>query len=256
MSVVGHFLETAGIATTGISLIREHSAGMKPPRALWVPFELGRPFGPPSESAFQRRVLEASLALLVRTDGPVILADFPEPEPQASAQLNSDSNPADSMQGMFCALPLPKPANPNGDPVAAARAEIAALAPWHAMRMAEPGVRSITGTTGLNIEQIADFLVALYQGEAVSPAPSLNVAQTLRLAAEELRLWCIEAALAKPGSDSSSAAIDLWFWGGTACARLILVLQPVCVASEDLELAKVATGALIPIHQRHRLASA
>ena len=65
MSALGHFLETAGIATTGISLVREHSARMAPPRALWVPFELGRPFGAPGDAAFQHRVLGAALALLV-----------------------------------------------------------------------------------------------------------------------------------------------------------------------------------------------
>jgi hypothetical protein len=39
-----------------ISLVREHTEKINPPRALWVPFELGRPVGPPDEPAFQRRV--------------------------------------------------------------------------------------------------------------------------------------------------------------------------------------------------------
>ena len=56
MGGLAHYLEDEGVATTQISLIREHSEAMKPPRALWVPFELGRPLGAPSDAAFQRRV--------------------------------------------------------------------------------------------------------------------------------------------------------------------------------------------------------
>src|SRR5205823_3350745 len=56
----------------------------KPPRALWVPFELGRPFGPPSDAAFQRRVILAALGLLEREGGPVLLADFPDDDPPAA----------------------------------------------------------------------------------------------------------------------------------------------------------------------------
>src|SRR5205823_7005082 len=55
----------------------------KPPRALWVPFELGRPFGPPSDPPFQRRVILAALRLLERAGGPVIIEDFTEDDPRA-----------------------------------------------------------------------------------------------------------------------------------------------------------------------------
>ncbi|MCH7711818.1 MAG: hypothetical protein IH903_09315, partial [Proteobacteria bacterium] len=50
--------------TTQISLIREHTEKIVPPRALWVPFELGRPFGAPDDSGFQKRVLLGALELL------------------------------------------------------------------------------------------------------------------------------------------------------------------------------------------------
>src|SRR6056297_1984658 len=54
---------------------------MRLPRFLWVPFELGRPFGAPHEPEFQRRVLHDALALLERSDGPVVLEDFPDDAP-------------------------------------------------------------------------------------------------------------------------------------------------------------------------------
>jgi len=73
VSAIGHYLEAAGIPTVSISLIRLHSEKMRPPRALWVPYELGRPMGVPNDAAFQTRVLRAALSLLARTDGPLIV---------------------------------------------------------------------------------------------------------------------------------------------------------------------------------------
>ncbi|MBV9685618.1 MAG: hypothetical protein JO096_00185, partial [Alphaproteobacteria bacterium] len=83
MGALGHYLEDEGIATVGISLIRPQTENTKPPRALWVPFELGRPFGPPADPGFQRRVLLAALRLLEREKGPVIIEDFPDDDPRA-----------------------------------------------------------------------------------------------------------------------------------------------------------------------------
>ena len=56
--------------------MREHTEVVRPPRALWVTFELGRPLGVPDDPAFQSRVLRAALAMLDRTDGPLIV-DYP-----------------------------------------------------------------------------------------------------------------------------------------------------------------------------------
>ncbi|MGC1890325.1 MAG: selenoprotein B, partial [Stellaceae bacterium] len=82
MSALGHYLEEAGVPSVAISLIRPQTEKTKPPRALWVPFELGRPFGPPSDAAFQKRVILAALRLLERERGPVIIEDFPEEDPR------------------------------------------------------------------------------------------------------------------------------------------------------------------------------
>ena len=73
------------MATTQISLVREHTAAMGPPRALWVPFILGRPFGVPGDAAFQQRVLRSVLNLLEAPAGPV-LADYSEEAPAPRAE--------------------------------------------------------------------------------------------------------------------------------------------------------------------------
>jgi hypothetical protein len=83
VSALAHYLEDEGIPTVTISLIRPQTENTKPPRALWVPFELGRPFGPPNDPAFQKRVILAALQLLDRESGPVIIEDFPDDDPRA-----------------------------------------------------------------------------------------------------------------------------------------------------------------------------
>ena len=77
---LAHYVEGQGVATTQISLIRPHTEVIKPPRALWVPFDLGRPLGVPNDAGFQKRVLLSALNLFEETSGPV-LVDFPEEAP-------------------------------------------------------------------------------------------------------------------------------------------------------------------------------
>ena len=70
MSALAHFLED-DVATAVISLVRHQSDAVGPPRALWVPFELGRPLGEPGDAAFQRNVLKAMFELFGEGSGPV-----------------------------------------------------------------------------------------------------------------------------------------------------------------------------------------
>lgn len=57
-------LESLGLTTTVIGLVRPHMEKSANPRGLFVPFPLGRPLGKPGDAAFQRRVLLAALGLL------------------------------------------------------------------------------------------------------------------------------------------------------------------------------------------------
>ena len=101
MGALAHFIETRGVATTQISLVREHTVAMTPPRALWVPFELGRPLGVPGDRAFQTRVLKAALALFEADSGPVLL-DYAEEVPR---RADSDG----VIEGWVCPVRLPPP---------------------------------------------------------------------------------------------------------------------------------------------------
>src|SRR5262249_10368687 len=63
-------------------MIRPQTENTKPPRALWVPFELGRPFGPPSDPVFQKSVLQAALEMLIEGGGAVRIKDYPHDDPR------------------------------------------------------------------------------------------------------------------------------------------------------------------------------
>ena len=76
MSTLAHVFEAAGIATVTLAATRSVAERMGPPRALYVPFPLGRPLGKPGDAEFQHDVLTRAFALLDAPPGPV-LEDYP-----------------------------------------------------------------------------------------------------------------------------------------------------------------------------------
>jgi len=224
--------------------VRDNTERLRPPRFLWVPFELGRPFGAPDAPAFQMRVLRAVLALLERTDGPPLLEDFPDDAPAAAA---------DGGEGWVCPVNLPPlPAESVSDLEDAVRDEIARLDPWYALACETRG-RTAFGVSDLELDSIVRFLAAWQAGgdTAGNPVPERPFAEMLRLACADLRCWYLEAAAARPGGDSRTLAD--WFWGETAAARLLLALHPVCAASDDADIRHFGETQLVPRAQQHRL---
>src|SRR5262245_12090764 len=96
---------------------------MNPPRALWVPFDLGRPLGAPGNAEFQKRVIRAVLTLFEVETGPV-LGDFPEDAP---------GTPEESPT-LMCPVSFPKPIvqlNDNELLFATLQQEVAELRTWY-----------------------------------------------------------------------------------------------------------------------------
>jgi hypothetical protein len=228
-------------------LVREITELLRPPRFLWVPFELGRPFGAPDEAEFQTDVLRAALALLQRRDGPPILDDFPHDAP--------GGGPMD-MTGWSCPIPLPPPDAADGPALLAKIfGELASLTPWHALARETRGCTGV-GAARMEIEASARFLHALLEGGGSTDKPvgALSLGQSFRGASEDMRTFYMEAATAKPGRVSSRELAD-WFWGETAAGKLLLLLHPVCLGSADKGVRRVASKQLVPRAQQHRLNS-
>lgn len=81
-------IERVGISTVSISLLREVTTVIHPPRALFAPFPLGYPLGEPNNPRLQHRVIQAALELLPRTDVPVF-ETFEQVEVEESAAAGS-----------------------------------------------------------------------------------------------------------------------------------------------------------------------
>lgn len=72
VGLIQRAIEYAGITTVSISLLREITEQIRPPRALFVPFPLGHPLGEADNPDLQTRIMRAAFALLTRTDIPVL----------------------------------------------------------------------------------------------------------------------------------------------------------------------------------------
>ena len=72
VGLIQRAIEYAGITTVSISLLREITQKIRPPRALYVAFPLGYPLGEPDNPELQTRVMRAAFALLTRDDCPVL----------------------------------------------------------------------------------------------------------------------------------------------------------------------------------------
>lgn len=225
MSALSHFLESEGLSTTGISLVREHTAAMAPPRSLWVPFPLGRPLGVAGDAAFQHRVIAAALALLDRPEGPV-LEDYPEPAPEGG-----------SSEPWSCPVRFARAAD-GQDIAGAARAELAGLATWHELAARRRG-RILAGTSGLAIKQCLELVI-----EACEVGGTDDV-RRLKAAVEDLKTHYVEAATAKPGAPPAGA-VDAMLWNESVLGQLLRRLAARGSDSDDAAMRFFANDSLVP----------
>jgi hypothetical protein len=235
VSALGHYLEEEGIATVAISLVRPQTEKTRPPRALWVPFQLGRPFGAPSEPAFQRRVVLAALRLLERTAGPVIIEDFLNDDPREKADpawrpplfpaVLADRTPA----GLASRLDT----------------EILLLADLHRRWIAERG-RTAVGLSGLSMQELGSYIGEWLHGrEPPSSNGRHSPLLSLRFAADDLKAYCLEAGTAEPGKPSSRQLYD-WFWRATAAGDALIALRHMLLASDSERVKLIAGNFLVP----------
>ena len=228
------------MATTSISLIREQSEAVGPPRALWVPFALGRPLGSADDPEFQKQVLRAALALLGSATGPTI-EDYPV------------EAPVEAGPGVWACplnLPVPEPASITDRLLA----EVARLAPWSAETRAARG-RTLFGATGAGpdqVEEVARALGAVADGGHPTAPPDVGIEWAfdmpvlVRHLADDLRTFYHEAVAAQPGPGAPNhAALTEWIFGGTALGEALQAVADHLTALDN-PMARLTRGFLIP----------
>ncbi len=187
-----------------------------------MPFELGRPFGPPNHADFQLDVLRTLLGLFAAESGPV-LRDYPH-----------DSPVTDEMDAIWaCALPLP-PLEPAATPaealVQAVQQEVGSLAPWYAESIRRRG-RTTFGLSGLTADDmpaIAEFLARMSVGENPEPPEGLSdpLPGAIRFMVDDVKAYYMEAANEQPGAPPPGGArMWRWFFHETRMGALLYDLR-------------------------------
>jgi hypothetical protein len=244
VGALAHYLETRGIPTTQISLIREHTQKIQPPRALWVPFALGRPLGLPGDPGFQRQVVLAALALLEVQKGPV-LSDFPHDVPE-----KTDTS-QDSLEQLACPVSFAGPVPHETETeklLAAFRQEMAEFRSWYDIGLEKRGYSAVIYFPPQAALQVfVDFL----SGTPLTLEENLSSpALALRFAAQDLKAIYFESVMFRPDMVlSDDAAFTRWFWQKTAAGAVLKAVKEKCSASDDNALKMTGDMLLVPLDQ-------
>ena len=76
VGLIQSIIEKAGIPTASVTLLREVTERVDPPRTLFVDLPFGYPLGAPNDSSLQTVIILAMLALLKETVPPAIRWDL------------------------------------------------------------------------------------------------------------------------------------------------------------------------------------
>ncbi len=226
--MLARIIEAAGIATVSLSLVREHTEKIKPPRALYVPFPFGLAVGHPKDAAEQRRVLDAAFAMLDAPSGPV-LRDFPD---DGRDEAGSPLQASEIAPGSATALGL-------ADEVTAMRRY------WETWEAREG--RTSVGASRVNPQRfrgVVRFLEEFARGEETDstdrPA-GVTKLDFVRLAITDLKVMYVEARLITHPNESSEAR-QRWLWSETALGAFTRDLADTMTNSGDPAQKEAAFG--------------
>ena len=224
MCGLAHYLEDEGLSTVVVALVREHVVKMAPPRALWVPFEMGRPFATPNDVELQRRVLQAALSLLDEPGPEPLLKDFPE----------EASNPDGDPDWQF-------PGEPGIESVVAEAKSLRPL--WYKARTLLN--KTTVGISGLTVDAAVEFIDRYHSADPMPNPKGMARVSRARFAIDDIKVFYVEAAFANGGRPSSLQLND-WFWTQTLAGRMILDFQECARLTDDRNLNLIADSLVPP----------
>ena len=197
---------------------------------------LGRPFGAPTDTEFQKRVLKEALGLFEYDREPVI-QDFQDDAPPD--QLGYDD------QQLVCPVSFPTQSK-VGSLRERVISEVAQLQAWHEVSLQARG-RTTLGVTGASPARLADFVTSWLGSnpEQILHDPEQSAAVNVKFATDELKSFYFEAKLAQPGQHSAKSLQD-WFWFETSGGEAFLALRTKFAAEGHPEFKGLATLSMVP----------
>ena len=233
--MLAYYFESAGFATTLVGFVREHIEAIKPPRALFLDFPMGRPFGKPNEPVFQSGVIREAFALLDTHSGPV-LNDFSEAIPVKNGRM-----------GYALPVELVYSADDIGDVdslVAEVQNEIEGLRLAYETAVAARK-RTTVGASELTVTDFAPYIGEFVKGhKPKSPRRGLPAVPLLKLVVEDLAAYYTEARTHRDNIDNIEL-MGKWFWEETKAGQLNLWLEAMSLQSEDKVLREIVEMSLI-----------
>ncbi|OED34995.1 hypothetical protein AB833_31555 [Chromatiales bacterium (ex Bugula neritina AB1)] len=233
--MLANYFEAEGFSTVLVGFVREHIEAIKPPRALWLDFPMGRPMGKPNDPGYQLQVIRAAFALLDSATGPV-LEDFPDIIPVKDGRMGY-------------ALPveyvLEKADIGDTDQLAAqVEAEIESLRSAYNAAVAARG-RTTFGASGLAIDELVSYIATFVNGiKPRSPRRGVPPIPLLKLVVEDLAAYYTEARTHRDSLDDFEL-LGKWFWEETRAGRLLLCLEAVALVSDAKILRQIVDLSLI-----------
>ncbi len=238
MGVLSQYVERpvnecgAGIATVQVSLIKPVTEAVRPPRALWVPFPLGRPLGPPNRPDIQLDVLRQTLGLVDQPTAPALI-DYPD-------ILYDDISPE---EGWSCPVTFPtvEPKTETESLKAQLRTEAQLLRPWFDEGLRTRG-RTTVGTSGKGADSIGEMLeilvtFSLDADMAIPDGYDHPMPHLLRYLTADIRAFYSEAAISKPGAKFPAPEdLEEWFFLETVAGDVFYQVRERLLSSDMLVL--------------------
>jgi len=233
--VLANYFEHQGFSTVLVGFVREHIALVKPPRALWLNFPMGRPMGKPNDPEYQKKVIRAAFSLLNISSGPV-LEDFPEVIAVKDGRMGYAL--PEELVIAKCEI------GDVDELVAEIESEMELLRMPYEAAVAARG-RTTVGASELPIPEFVPFVAEFVKGnKPKSLRKGLPPVPLLKLVVEDLAAYYTEARTHRDNIDDIEL-LGKWFWEETKTGVLLLWLEAVSVESEDKVLAQIVEMALI-----------
>ena len=235
MCGLAHYFESEGLATVLVGFVREQMEAIKPARALFLDFPMGRGMGKPNDPNFQKKVIRAAFDLLNEPNGPVI-EDFPEIIPVRDGRMGY-ALPPDLVLNISDIGDL----NQLLDEI---RVEMEALRPDYEAAMKSRG-RTTVGASELNVRDFAPFIAEFFSGDIPkSPRKGLPAIPLLKLVVEDLEAYYTETRTHRDNIDDLEL-MGKWFWEETKAGRLLLLLEAVSIASDNKVMLQIVEMSLM-----------
>jgi hypothetical protein len=253
--VIQRAVEEAGVSTVSISLVREFTEQVRPPRALWVPFPFGRPLGAPADAVVQHKVLRTALSLLERDRGPVLDEFVLDPEDEEldaryqaiGRQCGPRGCSIDDLDDLDDGSGAPPGTDveeiPYDGDFGHVVDEIAGLKADHASYRARRNGRTAVGSSGVTPEGIVAAAEAIHRfvdGEAEmprsadAPAAARDINVFVRLCIDDVKAFYMESWVeANGGKRFGASEANDWLWLETWAGRMIIAARDRLVAITD-----------------------